>query len=66
MAVPLEKERNCKQDYRRNSGCHHVDFFLSVVVDNLMLDETPSYLLASSEGFVGDLTAQRLGWLRKR
>jgi len=25
-----------------------------------------AYYYASSEGFVGDLTAQRLGWLRKR
>jgi len=38
--MPLEKERNRKQDYCCAGGGHLVDFGLAVVIGNFVLDET--------------------------
>ena len=40
VPMPLEKERNRKQDYCCAGGGHLVDFGLAVVIGNFVLDET--------------------------
>jgi hypothetical protein len=45
VSMFLEKERNRKQDYRCDGGCHLLDFGLAVVIGDFMLDETPPNLV---------------------